>query len=116
MREQAGMGVGDYERVSWAYDGFRVQTLSGKETPGYGVRWATGDVIGLAADLDAGTITFYHNGQSLGVAYSDLRLTGDEDALYACLSISAGQSCRVTFRKDKMKYRLDPPFPHLWIN
>jgi Kip1 ubiquitination-promoting complex protein 1 len=100
------MGVGDYAKVSWAYDGYRVQALSGTETPGYGVRWDAGDVIGVAADLEAGTATFYHNGRSLGVAYNDVRLAADnpDDYLYACLSLSKDQSCRVVFQKDSMKY------------
>lgn len=38
----------------------------------YGATWTTGDVIGIALDLSAGTITFYKNGVSQGVAYSGL--------------------------------------------
>ena len=36
----------------------------------YGASWTVGDVIGVAYDLDAGSITFYKNGTSQGVAYS----------------------------------------------
>ena len=36
----------------------------------YGSSYTTGDVIGVAYDLDAGSITFYKNGTSQGVAYS----------------------------------------------
>lgn len=98
------MGVGDYEKVSWAYDGFRVQTLSGKEKPGYGIKWKAGDVIGAAVDLEAGTVSFYHNGQPLGVAYDDVRLNGDHDALFAAVTLAQGQSCRLLFLRDEMKY------------
>ena len=39
----------------------------------YGNTWTTsGDIIGCALDLDAGTITFYKNGVSQGTAYSSL--------------------------------------------
>jgi hypothetical protein len=38
----------------------------------YGATWTTNDVIGIALDLDAGTITFYKNNVSQGVAYSSL--------------------------------------------
>ena len=38
----------------------------------YGASFATGDVIGTALDLDAGTITFYKNGASQGQAFSSL--------------------------------------------
>ena len=34
--------------------------------------WTTNDVIGIALDMDAGTVTFYKNGASQGVAFSGL--------------------------------------------
>jgi len=102
---QRGLGVGDFERVSWAYDGFHVQSLSGSTKPGYGMGWKEGDVIGVAADLEAGTVAFYQNGIPLGVAYDNLRLGSADvgDSLFACISLGGRQSCRVTFLRDKMK-------------
>jgi hypothetical protein len=38
----------------------------------YGSTWTTGDVIGIALDMDAGTIVFYKNNTSQGTAYSSL--------------------------------------------
>ena len=38
----------------------------------YGNTYTTNDVIGVAIDLDAGTLTFYKNGTSQGVAFTDL--------------------------------------------
>ena len=38
----------------------------------YGATFANGDVIGVAYDADAGTLTFYKNGTSQGVAYSSI--------------------------------------------
>ena len=38
----------------------------------YGASYTTGDVIGVALDLDAGELTFYKNGTSQGVAYTGL--------------------------------------------
>ena len=38
----------------------------------YGAAYTTGDVIGTALDLDAGTITFYKDNVSQGVAYTGL--------------------------------------------
>jgi hypothetical protein len=40
----------------------------------YGASFTSGDVIGVALDLDAGTLTFYKNNTSQGVAYSSLPL------------------------------------------
>ena len=38
----------------------------------YGSAASAGDIIGTAIDLDTGTITFYKNGVSMGVAFTDL--------------------------------------------
>lgn len=38
----------------------------------YGATYTNGDVIGVALDLDAGTLTFYKNNVSQGVAYSGI--------------------------------------------
>ena len=38
----------------------------------YGSSFATGDIIGVAFDADAGSLTFYKNGTSQGVAFSSL--------------------------------------------
>ena len=38
----------------------------------YGATYTTDDVIGVALDLDNGTITFYKNGASQGVAFTDM--------------------------------------------
>jgi hypothetical protein len=38
----------------------------------YGASYTTGDVIGVALDMDAGTVTFYKNNTSQGVAFSSL--------------------------------------------
>jgi hypothetical protein len=47
----------------------------GTSTAGYGATFTTNDVIGIALDLDAGTITFYKNGVSQGQAFSGISLT-----------------------------------------
>ena len=38
----------------------------------YGDSWTTGDVIGIAFDATAGTLTFYKNGSSQGTAFTGL--------------------------------------------
>jgi hypothetical protein len=38
----------------------------------YGATWTNGDVVGIAFDADAGTLTFYKNGTSQGTAYTSL--------------------------------------------
>jgi hypothetical protein len=48
------------------------QVFSGSGTTAYGATYTAGDIIGVALNLDAGTITFYKNGVSQGVAYSGI--------------------------------------------
>ena len=38
----------------------------------YAATWGVGDIIGIAFDADNGTLTFYKNGVSQGVAYSSI--------------------------------------------
>jgi hypothetical protein len=38
----------------------------------YGAGWSGGDIIGVALDMDAGTVTFYKNGTTQGVAFTGL--------------------------------------------
>ena len=43
----------------------------------YAASSTTGDIIGIAMDADAGSITFYKNGVSLGVAFTGMINSGD---------------------------------------
>ena len=45
----------------------------------YGATWTTNDVIGVALDLDIGTLTFYKNNVSQGVAFTDMLTTIADD-------------------------------------
>jgi hypothetical protein len=46
--------------------------LTNNGTVAYGASFGAGDVLGVAFDADAGTLTFYKNGVSQGVAFSGL--------------------------------------------
>ena len=58
----------------WAYysGGNKYNNNSG---PAYGASFTNGDIIGVALDMDTGTLGFYKNGTSQGTAYST-SLTG----------------------------------------
>ncbi|CAK1543566.1 unnamed protein product [Leptosia nina] len=60
-------GVGDTAN-SYGYDGGRVRKWNVATSP-YGVAWLPGDVIGSCLDLDRGTLEFFRNGVTLGVAF-----------------------------------------------
>lgn len=46
--------------------------ISNGSSSAYGASFTTGDTIGVAYDVDAGTLTFYKNNTSQGTAYSDI--------------------------------------------
>ncbi|REJ66078.1 MAG: hypothetical protein DWQ28_08310 [Proteobacteria bacterium] len=50
-------------------DGNKLNSETGTS---YGATYASGDVIGVALDLDAGTLVFYKNGASQGTAFTGL--------------------------------------------
>ena len=63
----------------------------------YGATYTTGDIIGIAFDADSGTLTFYKNGVSQGVAF-----TGLSKATYTIGGYTAGTSsaCISNFGQD----------------
>jgi hypothetical protein len=57
---------------SWAYYGNNGNKRNNDVGAAYGASYTNGDVIGVALDLDAGTLVFYKNNTSQGTAYSGL--------------------------------------------
>jgi hypothetical protein len=55
----------------WAYY-FGGQKYTNSTGTAYGASYTTGDIIGIAFDADAGSLTFYKNGTSQGVAFTGL--------------------------------------------
>ena len=53
----------------WAQNGNKVTNAS---FTAYGATYTAGDIIGVALDMDAGTVTFYKNGTSQGTAFTGL--------------------------------------------
>ena len=91
----AGEGVGD-DDDSWGADGAR-KMLWHSGSAAWDVEWADGDVIGVAADLTAGTIWFGKNG-SWTIGFSDVQAT----RLYPALTgsgliccVRLGDECRL---------------------
>ncbi|CAG8624126.1 4058_t:CDS:10, partial [Acaulospora morrowiae] len=100
-----GRGVGD-DKHSYSYDGHRKRRWHDQENNnGYGETWLIGDIITCAIDVNEGIITFYRNGESMGVAFSDKKIcTGGP--WFPALSLSSNQGCRVHFGSilDPIKY------------
>ena len=69
-----GVAGKDYNAGSGArraYNSYNGQKYIGSGSS-YGATYTTNDIIGIALDLDNGTITFYKNGASQGVAFTDM--------------------------------------------
>jgi len=76
-----GVAIGIMSPSSTGYVGFSANSYayrgSGSKynndtSTSYGASYSVGDVIGVALDMDAGTLTFYKNGVSQGLAFSSL--------------------------------------------
>ena len=73
-----------------------IKYSNGGTSASYGATYTSGDIIGAALDMDAGTITFYKNGVSQGVAFTGLSgiyfpATGSDSISTATGSINFGQ-------------------------
>jgi Kip1 ubiquitination-promoting complex protein 1 len=88
-------GVGD-SPDSYAFDGKRVKKWNMREWD-YGEKWKIGDVIGCCIDADQGSITYYRNGKSLGVAFANIRTHQPGLAYFPALSIGGSERCRINF-------------------
>ncbi|KAL6464886.1 hypothetical protein MHYP_G00272030 [Metynnis hypsauchen] len=100
-------GVGDTPD-SYAYDGNRVRKWN-VTTTNYGKSWAAGDIVSCMIDLDEGTITFCLNGQSLGTAFSNIKM-GPGVAYFPAISLSFKESVAFNFGSRPLRY----PF-HFYI-
>ena len=78
--------------------------LDGGSATAYGATWTTGDVMGCELDMDNGTIEFFKNGTSQGVAYTDL-LTAMPDGGWAIMAGGYNNSaCTIHTSSDKWTY------------
>ncbi|XP_052395072.1 E3 ubiquitin-protein ligase RNF123 [Carassius gibelio] len=101
-------GVGDTPD-SYAYDGNRVRKWN-VTTTNYGKSWAAGDIVSCLIDLDEGTITFCLNGQSLGVAFSNIK-TGPGVAYFPAISLSFKESVAFNFGSRPHRYPVEGYLP-----
>jgi len=61
-----------YTAQGWSYSSFNGNKVHNASSTSYGASFTTGDVIGVAFDADAGTLTFYKSGTSQGQAFSGI--------------------------------------------
>jgi hypothetical protein len=66
--------IGNASGAGWGYYNSNglLYNIGGTGSTSYGATYTTGDIIGIALDLDGGNLTFYKNNVSQGVAVSSL--------------------------------------------
>lgn len=63
-----------------------------------------GDVIGCAIDVDAGEIEYFRNGESMGVAFTNV-IQGPGHAYFPAVSLSYTERCMFNFGGHPFRYR-----------
>ncbi|XP_063387876.1 E3 ubiquitin-protein ligase RNF123-like [Cydia fagiglandana] len=87
-------GVGDTAN-SYGYDGGRVRKWNVATSP-YGQAWLPGDVIGSCIDLDHGTLEYFRNGVSMGVAFNNVT-HGNGVAYFPAVSLAMQEHLYANF-------------------
>jgi hypothetical protein len=109
---QLGSGSGYGQGAnSWVYreDGNKRTNSS---SSAYGASYTTGDVIGVAFDADADTLTFYKNGTSQGTAFTGLTATTYYPVFGASIAVNNIQN--VNFGQRPFAYT--PPTGYVALN
>jgi len=92
------------------YSGASKNSGPGNSSSSYGASFTTGDIIGVAFDADAGSLTFYKNGVSQGTAFTGVA----GDYLPAMGSSNAsGQTLRPNFGQRPFAYTAPSGFKAL---
>ena len=97
-------GVGD-DNSSYAYDGWRNVLFHGPDKP-YGKIWDKGDVVGCCIDLTNRTMSFYLNGEDLGIAASNIAV-GENCAYFPGCSLSRSEKCVFNFGQTPFMYKYE---------
>lgn len=84
--------IGASGQSGWGYQASNGNCNSNGGTS-YGASWTTGDVIGVALNMDAGTVTFYKNGTSQGTIES-----------VGCTSVTGTVYPAITLARDSQQY------------
>lgn len=61
---------------SWTYDGSRQQKIKGgTQSERYGDYWSTGDIITCVLDIPKKSVSYWRNGNAMGVAHNDISVS-----------------------------------------
>ena len=87
------LGICDYTGLASGLGGWWYRSDGNKHNQSgtgfsYGATWTTNDVIGVAVDMDAATLTFYKNGVSQGVAWTSITSNVSGTLLYPFVRVN----------------------------
>jgi len=101
-------GVGD-DIYSYSYDGSR-QVLFHESGSKYGIKWKDGDIVGICLDLSEATISYYQNGEYLGIAFKDIIEDKMDSKIpfFPALSLQYHHT-KIHYVFDKKKMKFSPP-------
>ncbi|MFJ7982417.1 SPRY domain-containing protein [Lysinibacillus xylanilyticus] len=83
------------------YDGRKFNNNVGSN---YGSTYGTNDVIGVLVDFDRGTLTFYKNGISQGVAYDNIKSLSSFDVIVTSGTLSGTMQVTANFGATPFKF------------
>jgi hypothetical protein len=90
----------------WAVNNDGAKENGNSETASYMASFTTGDVIGVALNMDDGEITFYKNGSSAGVAFNNLSGKG---AIFPAVCTGSHSGNFDTLNFGQMDFTHTPP-------
>ena len=93
-------------------DGFKITGTTA--TSGYGATYAANDVIGVAFDADAGTLTFYKNNSSQGTAFTGI--TGEYVALISFNVTGTSRTSEGSINFGQRPFTYTPPTGYVALN
>jgi hypothetical protein len=106
----APAGVLGQDANGYSYYGFNGQKYNNNSGVAYGATVADNDVVGVAFDVTAGTITFYKNNVSQGVAFSGLA------AGTWFLGVSCYNTATASINFGQRPFTYTPPTGYLALN
>jgi hypothetical protein len=99
------------DAFGWGYH-YSGDKYNNNTATAYGASYTTGDVIGVALDMTAGTLTFYKNNTSQGTAFSGL--TGVYFPVSAVAGATAAEGPTINFGQQPFVYT--PPTGYKALN
>lgn len=100
------------EATGYAYYGTNGQKYNNDIGSSYGASFTSGDLIGVALDLDAGTLTFYKNNTSQGTAFTGI--SGTFSPAYSDGGTSGDTTVSINFGQQPFTYT--PPTGYKALN